>query len=202
MAESEPRRELVRFLKALADDSRLKIIGLLSIRAMAVEELAAHLGLESPTVSHHLRALFGVGLVRSYGVAHRRYYELDRERLGDVLSNLTADETLVELAAGTGADVYERKVLATYLDEGYIGVLPLQPRKLRILLHWVASNLTPNHVYGPEELEEVLRPIHSDVKRLRRELLDHHLLRPEGSGFVRILTPLTVPEPTDQIAAT
>lgn len=184
---AERRGELTRFLKALAHDSRLKIVGLLAIRPMAVEELAAHLGLESPTVSHHLRALFSVALVRSYAVAHRRYYELDRERLANVLGNLSADETLVDLAAGTGADAYDRKILATFLDEGYIGVLPLQPRKLRVLLRWVASNLVPGHVYDEAELDNVLASMHANAVRLKRELLDARWLRREGHGYVRVL---------------
>lgn len=193
---AERRSELARFLKALAHDSRLKLVGLLAIRPMAVEDLAAHLGLESPTVSHHLRALFGVGLVRSYGVAHRRYYELDRDRLANVLGNLSADETLVDLAAGTGADAYDRKVLATFLDEGYIGVLPLQPRKLRVLLRWVASNLVPGHVYGDDELGAVLASMHGNVVRLKRELLDAHWLRREGDGYVRVLDAPSMHEST------
>ena len=192
---AERREELVRFLKALAHDSRLKILGLLALRPMAVEDLAAHLGLESPTVSHHLRAFSGVGLVRSYGVAHRRYYELDRERLADVLGNLSADETLVGLAAGTGADAYERKVLATFLDEGYITVLPLQPRKVRVLLRWVASNLVPGHVYGEEELDTLLGSMHGNVVRLKRELIDARWLRREGDGYVRVLDAPALQEP-------
>ena len=49
--------ELFTTLKALADASRLRLIGLLAARRMAVEELAQATGLSSPTVAHHLQRL-------------------------------------------------------------------------------------------------------------------------------------------------
>jgi len=141
-------------------------------------------------VSHHLRALYGVGLLRSYRVAHRRFYELNRDRLAEVLGNLSADETLVDLTVGTDADTYDRKVLATYLDEGFLSVLPRQPRKMRVLLRWVASNLLPEHVYSASELDGLLATLHGDAGRLRRELLDAGWLREAGGGYLRVLEAL------------
>lgn len=48
---------LLRFFKALANESRLKMVGLLAGRECSVEELAAFLQLKEPTVSHHLSIL-------------------------------------------------------------------------------------------------------------------------------------------------
>ena len=45
--------ELVDVFKALADSSRLKIVGLLAQQPCTVEQLAAMLGLKAPTISHH-----------------------------------------------------------------------------------------------------------------------------------------------------
>ena len=55
--------ELVNFFKALADPSRLKIVGLLAQQPYSVEELAALLQLKPSTVSHHLARLSEAGLV-------------------------------------------------------------------------------------------------------------------------------------------
>ena len=49
--------ELVTFFKALADSSRLKIVGLLAEKSYSVEELAELLNLKASTVSHHLAKL-------------------------------------------------------------------------------------------------------------------------------------------------
>jgi DNA-binding transcriptional ArsR family regulator len=52
-----------RLLKALADGTRLKMLGLLSVREMCVCELTVALDLTQPTASHHLNILKNVGLI-------------------------------------------------------------------------------------------------------------------------------------------
>jgi DNA-binding transcriptional ArsR family regulator len=52
-----------KFYKALADPTRLKMLGLLAVREMCVCEVMAALDLTQPTASHHLRILENVGLV-------------------------------------------------------------------------------------------------------------------------------------------
>jgi DNA-binding transcriptional ArsR family regulator len=52
-----------RFLKALANETRLKILRLLSKRGMCVCELTVALDLTQPTASHHLNILENMGLI-------------------------------------------------------------------------------------------------------------------------------------------
>ncbi|HEX3408506.1 MAG TPA: metalloregulator ArsR/SmtB family transcription factor, partial [Caulobacteraceae bacterium] len=61
---------LLAFFKAMANESRLRIVGLLAERERSVQELAVLLELKEPTVSHHLAALKACGLVsaRAEGV--------------------------------------------------------------------------------------------------------------------------------------
>ena len=54
---------LLSFFKALSNESRLKIVGLLAQREASVDELAALLELRAPTVSHHLSILKAQELV-------------------------------------------------------------------------------------------------------------------------------------------
>jgi DNA-binding transcriptional ArsR family regulator len=53
-----------KVFKALADSTRLRILGLLSMREMCVCEVMVALDLTQPTASHHLRILENVGLVK------------------------------------------------------------------------------------------------------------------------------------------
>ena len=53
-----------KFFKALADTTRLRILGLLALREMCVCEVMVALDLTQPTASHHLRILENVGLVK------------------------------------------------------------------------------------------------------------------------------------------
>ena len=74
--EAAPGAEL-GILKALADESRLAILGLVAGRERSVSELAALLAVKPSTVSHHLAKLRDARLVgmRSAGTTH--YYRLD-----------------------------------------------------------------------------------------------------------------------------
>jgi ArsR family transcriptional regulator len=54
-----------RFFKALADETRLRILKLLEVREMCVCEVMVALDLTQPTASHHLGLLENAGLVKS-----------------------------------------------------------------------------------------------------------------------------------------
>ena len=71
-AISTQDEKFVIFFKALADGTRLKIIGLLAQHAYSVEELAALLNLRPSTISHHLSRLAAAGLVFRRGLEERR----------------------------------------------------------------------------------------------------------------------------------
>ncbi len=51
-------------LKALANPDRIRILKMLSGRQMGFKEIKEALGVESPTVSHHLKLLTRTGMVR------------------------------------------------------------------------------------------------------------------------------------------
>jgi DNA-binding transcriptional ArsR family regulator len=54
-----------RFFKALGDESRLRIIGLLAVREMCVCELMSALKMTQPTTSHHLKILEDAEIIKS-----------------------------------------------------------------------------------------------------------------------------------------
>ena len=62
-ADADSLRKQSRLLKALANETRLKMLKLLSIREMCVCELTLALDLTQPNASHHLNILQNVGLV-------------------------------------------------------------------------------------------------------------------------------------------
>lgn len=64
VAEVEIANKQSRFFKALADETRLRILKLLGVREMCVCEVMVALGLTQPTASHHLGILENAGLVK------------------------------------------------------------------------------------------------------------------------------------------
>lgn len=77
------------FLTAIGDPTRLRIVAALAIRELCVCDLAATLGLSQSAVSHQLRLLRRLGIVRSRRAGRLVYYALDDEHVSTVF-----DQTL------------------------------------------------------------------------------------------------------------
>lgn len=67
--------------KALADETRLEILGMLAERtgSLCACEIEAHFDLSQPTISHHLRILREAGWVRVERRGTWNHYTLERQ---------------------------------------------------------------------------------------------------------------------------
>ncbi len=72
-----------RVFRALGDPARVRIVNLLAASGgeVCVCDLTAPLGLSQPTVSHHLKVLREVGLLRREQRGTWAYHSLDREAM-------------------------------------------------------------------------------------------------------------------------
>lgn len=78
-----------RLLKALADETRLKMLRLLSLREMCVCELTVALNLTQPTASHHLNILKNVGLLKDRKEGKWTFYRVAKPKIiQDTFSSL------------------------------------------------------------------------------------------------------------------
>jgi ArsR family transcriptional regulator len=91
----------VEFAKALADETRQKIMALCCCQKLTVSELVEATNVAQPTVSHHLKILKNAGLVISERRGKEVYYTLNQERLAagccEVAENFAPDHP-VEVA--------------------------------------------------------------------------------------------------------
>lgn len=71
-----PNPEMLRFFEALGDDTRLRILRLLTQREMYLTELAEQLGLTKATTKHHMVRLRAAGMVTLYDRDRMTYYAL------------------------------------------------------------------------------------------------------------------------------
>jgi len=88
-SEAVSVRELNRLssiYKVLGDPSRLKIVMALRNVEMCVCDLAAFLGLTESAVSHQLRRLKDLALVKSRREGQAIYYSLDDEHVAELLN--------------------------------------------------------------------------------------------------------------------
>ena len=164
--------ELLTFFKALADATRLKIVGLLAERPLTVEQLAEMLHLRASTVSHHLSLLALAGLVSARAESYYNVYQLETGALQSMAARLLTPETLPAAAAGVDVGAYDRKVLADYsLPDGRLKTIPAQRKKLEAVLNHIAGDFTPGVRYSERQVNDMLSRYHEDVSTLRRELV-------------------------------
>jgi hypothetical protein len=180
------------FFKALADSSRLRIIGLLGTRPHKVGELAQALGLTEPTVSHHLARLREAWLVNLRAEGTTRIYSLRADMLETMLRHALDFEELARLTPTPKPDMTwvdalalseaERKVFRDYFHGRQLKQIPTKQAKLLVILRWLAEKFAPGVQYTEAEVNAILKTVHPDYARLRRELVNFKLLAREGGG--------------------
>lgn len=72
--------------KALSDETRLKIVDMLSCGELCACELLEHLDISQPTLSYHMKTLTGCGLVCGEKRGSWAYYRLDGGRFPELRS--------------------------------------------------------------------------------------------------------------------
>lgn len=82
-AEEVPVETLSRLLKALADETRLRIVALLSHGELCVCHIHAALGISQPNASRHLAILRSSGVVETRRDGNWVHYRLVRQADGD-----------------------------------------------------------------------------------------------------------------------
>lgn len=183
MSEQEQFQALLAFFKALADENRLKIIGLLAGRPYTVEALAEALGLGASTTSHHLARLSKAGLVSARTDGHYYIYSLQTEMLKGMAEHLLRDDAIPQITETQNVDAYDRKVLATFTDEeGRITAFPAQEKKHLVLLRYVLGSFEPGIRYTEKQVNEILSRFNEDFALLRRNLVDYGMMDREGGG--------------------
>lgn len=177
---------LLAFFKAMADDSRLRIIGLLAEGERNVHGLARALGLKEPTVSHHLAVLKRQGLVTMRSEGTVRWHALDREAL-EQLSRRVLQPPRAKAPPPRGADLSEDKVLQGFVDaDGKLRQIPASRKKRGVVLRWLMKGFASDRRYKESEVNAAIQEHHWDSATLRRELVGHKMLARKDSLYWRL----------------
>ncbi|MGD0670636.1 MAG: metalloregulator ArsR/SmtB family transcription factor [Candidatus Binatus sp.] len=174
--DHQPPEIMLQFCKAMADESRLKIISLLSTAERSVQELASMLNLKEPTVSHHLAVLKQLGLVklRADGNFHR--YRLNEEMLRQLSRTVFSRDNIARLAVSAEAGGSEQKVLDNFIDGERLLEIPVSRKKRLVILKWLAEFFEPGISYTEARLNAILKLHHRDCATLRREMVGYGML--------------------------
>lgn len=178
---------LLDFFRALANESRLKLIGLLAERERNGQELAALLGLKEPTVSHHLALLKGVGLVRQRPDGNTHWWSLDVDALIGLNRRLSSSAEIAALADGVERDAWDRRVLDNFLmADGRLKEIPASRKKRWVILRFLADRFAVDRRYAEAELNEILKRHHEDSATLRREMIGYRMMARDHGVYWRL----------------
>lgn len=180
--------ELLQFFKALADESRLKIIGILATEKRSVEEIATLLRLKAPTVSHHLAKLREAGIVRMEPAGNVHYYTLNESALHEWVKRILPAKAMAGWVKELDASAWERKVIHDFLEGDRLKTIPASRKKREVILRWLADQFEPGRTYTEKEVNETIDRYHEDFATLRRELIMAKLLerRPDQGLYWRV----------------
>lgn len=177
---------LLQFFKALANESRLKLIGLLTQQERSVEELATLLNLKEPTVSHHLSKLKALNLVSLRPEGNTHYYQLNLDTLQTLQKAMLNPSHIQTLDPELSADIWETKVLKAFIENSQIKEIPASRKKRWIILKWLVQKFEFDRHYPERELNALLKPIHPDTATLRREMVGYNMMGRENSVYWRV----------------
>jgi ArsR family transcriptional regulator len=94
---------VAQLFQALADPTRVRIVGLLAHTELCVGDLCLVLGMSQPAVSHHLRILRTLSLVRARKEGQHVFYTLADDHVHDLFHQGLAHSQHDE--SGYGSDV-------------------------------------------------------------------------------------------------
>ncbi len=182
----EELQALARVLRVLADESRLRILGLLAADEYSVSELAALLNLKEPTVSHHLNKLKEHALVDMRADGNVHYYRLNPQTLRMLNRDLLTPEQVGTLSDDVASDAWERQVLRTFFDGERLKQIPTTRKKRDVILKWLVNQFEEGRTYTEKEINETIKRHHWDSATLRREFIMNKLMERDHGVYWRV----------------
>jgi hypothetical protein len=188
MDNSDPSK-LLQFFKALAHESRLKLLGLVAQREHSVQELAGLVGLKEPTVSHHLSMLKEVGLVSQRQDGNTRWYRLEPEAIASLAKRVLSREQIAGLAGEPSTETpdWQAKVLESFVGpDGKLKTIPASRKKRWAVLAWLVRQFEDGRRYPEAEINARLLERHEDSATLRREFIGYRMMAREAGVYWRL----------------
>ena len=168
--------------KALSDDARLRILRSLGEKDMYVELLAERLQLSAPTVSFHLKKLQAAGLVNA---RREQYYTV--YSLNSPVFEASLRETVFQEATPAGdamrEELYRRRVLRSFMPDGYCETLPAQLKKRVIVYQEIFRHFEAGRQYTEKEINQELSRYHGDYCMVRRAFVEMGWMRREKGVY-------------------
>ena len=178
--------EAIALFKALADKSRLQILKSLALEDMFVERLAQRLDLTPATISFHLKKLAQAGAVSSYKSQYYTMYALNREVLNTGILDLILEKSDEAETQAQRDAAYRQKVIDSFFEYGKLKSIPVQRKKERVILEFLAEKFEFGRIYTEREVNLIIADFHDDFCTLRRDMISEKLLDRNLDGYWRV----------------
>ncbi len=176
----EKYQKLQALGKALLDEERLRLLGLLAQQPATVAALREQTALPEARLRHYLQVLQEVGLVAQRTAAGEAVYYLDVGAMQQWKRWLFAPEP------STQPPTPQEKVLARFVRGEQLVQLPVQPAKLRLVLEWLAAQFAVGVDYPEGEVNRLLQHHLIDQATLRRLLVDYGFWQRQAGVYRRV----------------
>ncbi len=184
-----PTDAIVTIFKAIADESRLKILAHLSAEPASVTDLAELTDLRPPTVSHHLSVLGGAGLVTAERRGTTRIYSFLPSGLDEARRSLSEERGLSAFSDDETLEAWEQKVLSVFLDGETVVQIPAGEKKRMVLVRWIAAKFEEGRDYPEREVNEIIKQHHIDSAYFRRMMVETGLMTRANGVYRKPATP-------------
>ncbi|HUW89605.1 MAG TPA: metalloregulator ArsR/SmtB family transcription factor [Candidatus Nanopelagicaceae bacterium] len=85
---SEPKKDIIEFLKVLADQTRLEILDLLNREKKTSSEIQSALNKSQSTISQHLKVLTNKNLIIFERINNIKYYQINNLEIFKLLVDI------------------------------------------------------------------------------------------------------------------
>ncbi len=151
-------KDILPFLKLIADKTRLNIVGLLAEHPRSGDELAALLNVNPSTISQHISRMKKLGLIRVRAEQYYNIYEIDFDCFNWYTSQLTAVglSTRVLSSEAINFEAYEQQILDKWVKDNSLQGVPSQIQHRPVLIKWLTHKFDRDRKYAKEQVRDVL----------------------------------------------
>lgn len=161
---------LVEFHKTLADETRLKLVGLLALRPTCGQDLAEQLRVSTPTISHHIGRLKKLDLVNSVRENNTIYYSINVQKLRELTKAILTNEETGDVAP-VGRQDDRQKTLHNFMEDGRVKEMPTQRKRRLHILEEILTSFASDRNYTEAEVNEIIKEKYDDYCTVRREFI-------------------------------
>jgi hypothetical protein len=190
--DTAQQKELLTMLKALSDEQRLTMVGMMGGTERTVGEMAVALGLTEPTISHHVSKLHAAGFLNLRMAGNQRFYMVNPRRMARFKAYAAEIDTLPTQPErevsdnawmdGLSLSMEDKKVLQDYTLNGKLTQLPLKEKKWLAVLRWVVSLFEHEVRYSEKQVNDIIRQIYPDYATIRRSLVEYGFMDRQPDG--------------------